>query len=111
MDGLLGELAPTAVQDTREVREAKEEFFTIFNSALNGIIETRFMRDTDEVRHAKLRLFFSFLSLQVRQRKDEFFGTFDRAVSNLLTTVEENYLEVCVSVHVFQSFLSRTPRR
>jgi len=77
MDGLLGELAPTAVQDTREVRQAKEEFFTIFNSALNGIIETRFMRDTDEV----------------RQRKDEFFGTFDKAVSNLLTTVEENYLE------------------
>ena len=41
----------------------------------------------------------------MRQRKDEFFGTFDRAVSNLLTTVEENYLEVCVPVLVFQSYV------
>ena len=112
MDGLLGELAPTAVQDTREVRQAKEEFFTIFNSALNGIIETRFMRDTDEVNQADLQLVFSFVSFQVRQRKDEFFGTFDKAVSNLLTTVEENYLEVCVPVLVFQSCApSRTRRR
>lgn len=59
-------------------REAKEEFFRIFDSALNGVIETRFMRDTAEV----------------RRRKDQFFGTFDSAVSTLLTTVERAYLEV-----------------
>ena len=28
---------------------AKEEFFRIFEAALNGMIETRFMRDTAEV--------------------------------------------------------------
>ena len=69
MDGLLGELAPTAVQDTREVRQAKEEFFTIFNSALNGIIETRFMRDTDEVRHDYLNMSLVFFLFRCARGK------------------------------------------
>merc|ERR1712156_93546 len=53
------------------------EFFRIFEAALNGMIETRFMRDTAEVRAVK----------------DQFFGTFDSAVSNLIDTVEVAYLE------------------
>merc|ERR1712212_1363509 len=48
-----------------------------FEAALNGMIETRFMRDTAEV----------------RARKDQFFGTFDSAVTNLIDTVEVAYLE------------------
>ena len=32
-----------------QVAAAKEEFFRIFEAALNGMIETRFMRDTAEV--------------------------------------------------------------
>ena len=32
-----------------QVVAAKEEFFRIFEAALNGMIETRFMRDTAEV--------------------------------------------------------------
>ena len=32
-----------------QVVAAKEEFFRIFEAALNGMIETRFMRDTVEV--------------------------------------------------------------
>ena len=33
---------------------AKQEFFRIFESALSGVIETRFMRDTAEVNIGKL---------------------------------------------------------
>ena len=36
----LSKLAPSSVQDTQEVEEAKEEFFKIFDKALNGMVET-----------------------------------------------------------------------
>merc|ERR1712083_707264 len=82
LDGLLYELAPAPVkeeylEDTQEVKEAKAEFFKVFNDALNGIIATAYLDDTPEVKEAK----------------EEFFKTFESAINNLLTTVETSYLE------------------
>ena len=44
---------------------AKQEFFRIFESALNGMIETRFMRDTDEVVFVILALVIVFVILVI----------------------------------------------
>jgi hypothetical protein len=34
------------LDDTPEVKEAKEAFFKIFNKALDGLIETAYLEDT-----------------------------------------------------------------
>ena len=44
-----------------QVAAAKEEFFRIFEAALNGMIETRFMRDTAEVLTLLLLLMFAII--------------------------------------------------
>ena len=75
LNGYLSEIAPKPVQDTNEVREAKNEFFRVFNKALDGMIEAVFSSDTDEV----------------REKKEAFVKTFDAAVDDLFETVEGFY--------------------
>ena len=75
LNGYLSEIAPKPVQDTNEVREAKNEFFRVFNKALDGMIEAVFSSDTDEV----------------REKKEAFVRTFDAAVDDLFETVEGFY--------------------
>ena len=75
LNGYLSEISPKQVQDTREVREAKQEFFRVFNKALDGMIEAVFNSDTQEV----------------REKKEAFVRTFDAAVDDLFETVEGFY--------------------
>ena len=63
------------MEDTKEVREAKEEFLRVFNSALDGVITAVFEADTEEV----------------REKKEAFLRTFDSAVEDLFVTVEGFY--------------------
>ena len=63
------------MNDTEEVREAKEEFLRVFSSALAGVITAVFEADTQEV----------------REKKEAFLRTFDSAVEDLFVTVEGFY--------------------
>ena len=75
LNGYLSEISPKQVKDTREVRNAREEFFKVFNKALDGMIEAVFNSDTQEV----------------REKKEAFVKTFDAAVDDLFNTVEGFY--------------------
>jgi len=75
LNGYLSEIAPKPVTDTQEVKEAKEEFFRVFDKALSGMIEVSFSSDTEEV----------------KEKKESFLRTFDSAVDDLFATVEGFY--------------------
>ena len=62
VDGLMYELTPSPakaeyMEDTQEVKEAKTKFFRTFNNALNGIIETVYIENTDKVKENKEEIF------------------------------------------------------
>merc|ERR1719244_505785 len=71
-----GQAAPIDyLVNTPEVREAKEEFFRIFDKALNGIIETVFLGDSEDV----------------KEYKEKFFKTYNSAMTDLFVTVDGIY--------------------
>ncbi|XP_023336735.1 uncharacterized protein LOC111707808 [Eurytemora carolleeae] len=65
------------LEDTTEVKEAKQEFLGVFNQALNGFIKKVFIEDTADVKAAK----------------EDFFKVFIDATNGLIKTVENFYIE------------------
>jgi len=68
---------PSYIEDTPAVKQAKDEFFHIFNDALEGILENVYLEDTEEVKNAK----------------GNFFDLFEDALNNSQKTVKQSYLE------------------
>lgn len=68
---------PSYIEDTPAVKQAKDEFFHIFNDALEGILENVYLEDTEEVKNAK----------------GKFFDLFEDALNNSQKTVKQSYLE------------------
>merc|ERR1719420_999240 len=78
----LGQAAPIGyLLNTPEVRQAKEEFFRIFDKALNGMIETVFLGDSQDV----------------KEYKEKFFKTYNSAMTDLFVTVDGIYTPEQVS--------------
>ena len=109
----LGQAAPTGpahatLDDTSEVRQAKEEFMQSFQRALDGLLSELAplpVEDTEEVKQAKDEFFRIFNKAvdgvvetvfigdtdDVKENKEAFFKTFNSAIDDLFVTVEGIY--------------------